>query len=339
MINKEYFRYELLDEENSFIKHMNNVVSAKISYSSTSKLKLSGSIDLNLGNSENINTNHRIRIIHCLNNQENALCTLLVSTPSQKLYQNYKEISMECYSVLWLHEVDKITSRYSLTRGTNVVNEVKRLIGEKFVTIMPSPLTTSVDLEWEIGTSKLDICNELLQCINYTPLCPLPDGSITSEPYTLPQNKVVQVTYDDFDKENKIESDCVSEIDFFDTPNVFVRYVNNPETIDLVAVYENTNPDSPTSTVNRPRNVDSQEIRDASDVQTLMDIAKKDCAAKTNKYHTVEFRTSINHRHGFETCIYLNINGVSGKFIEDQWDIDCVCGGSMNHIVRRIVEV
>lgn len=339
MMNKEYFRYQLLDEDNSYIKDLNNVVSAKISYSSTSKLKLSATIDMCLDKNYEVNTNHKIRIIHHLNGEENVLCTLLVSTPSQKLYQNYKEISMECYSVLWLYEVDKITSRYSLTKGTNVVNEVKRLIGQNVVSIMPSALTTSVDLEWEIGTSKLDICNELLQCINYTPLCPLPNGSITSESYVLPQDKVVEVTYDDFERNNKIESECISEIDFFDTPNVFVRYVNNPETIDLVAVYENTNPDSPTSTVNRPRNVDSQEIRDASDVQTLMDIAKKDCATKTNKYHTMEFKTSINHRHGFETCVYLNINGVSGKFIEEDWDVECVCGGTMNHKVRRIVEV
>ena len=339
MMNKEYFIYELLDERNSVIRQMNNVMSAKISYSSTSKLKVSANVDLKLGKDEEINVNNRIRITHYLNGEKNVLATLLVSTPSQKLYQNYKEVSMECYSLLWLYEIDKITSRYSLTRGTNVVNEIKRLIGETNVTIPSSSLTTSVDFEWEIGTSKLDICNQLLECINYKPLCPTPNGEITSERYVLPQERAVQVTYDDFDRRNKIEADCISEIDFFDTPNVFVRYVNNPETIDLVAVYENTNPDSPTSTANRPRNVDSEEIRDASDVQTLMDIAKKDCAAKTNKYHTMEFRTAINHNHGFETCIYLSINGVSGKFIEEQWDIDCVCGGSMHHVARRIVEV
>ena len=339
MINKEFFKYQLLDDENTFIKEMTNVESAKISYSSSSKLKLSGNVDVCLGPNENIDTNQRIRIIHVLNGVENMLCTLLMSTPSHKLFKNYKEISIECYSVLWLHEVNKITARYSLTKGTNVVNEVKRLIGQKNVDIIPSSLTTNVDLEWEIGTSILDICNQLLECINYTPLYPLPDGLISSEPYILPQDKLVTVTYDDFDRSNKVEGECVSELDFFDTPNVFVRYVNNPNTIDLVAVYENTNPDSPTSVVNRPRNVDSQEIRDAANVQVLMDIAKKDCATKTNKYHTVEFKTAINHRHGFETCIYLNLNGVSGKFIEQDWDIDCICGGEMNHVVRRIVEV
>ena len=86
MINKEFFKYQLLDDTNTFIKEMTNVESAKISYSSTSKLKLSGNVDVCLNKNENIDTNQRIRIIHVLNGVENIICTLLISSLSHKLF-------------------------------------------------------------------------------------------------------------------------------------------------------------------------------------------------------------------------------------------------------------
>ena len=118
-----------------------------------------------------------------------------------------------------------------------------------------------------------------------------------------------------------------------------MKYVNNPDTPDLIAVYENTNPQSPTSTANRPKNVHSEEVSDVSDVQTLMDMCKRDLENATSKYHKVTIQTAINPEHGYMNTIFLNLNGISGKFTETDWDIDCITGGVMTHQLRESVVV
>ncbi|MDY3366751.1 MAG: hypothetical protein SOX52_01440, partial [Zhenhengia yiwuensis] len=199
--------------------------------------------------------------------------------------------------------------------------------------------TTSVTREWEIGTSILDICNDLLQSINYTSLYVNSSGDYIAKPYEMPADRFVDFEYREDDIANIVENNLTSELDYFNVPNVFVKYVNNPDTPDLIAVYENTNPQSPTSTANRPKNVHSEEVSDVSDVQTLMDMCKRDLENATSKYHKVTIQTAINPEHGYMNTIFLNLNGISGKFTETDWDIDCNTGGVMTHQLRESVVV
>ncbi|MGL5766014.1 MAG: hypothetical protein ACRCX8_10280 [Sarcina sp.] len=340
MYNIEYFKYHLLDNRNNFIKELDNVTKCNIAYVALSNaLKQSATIEMNLDTNEALNINNRIRVIHHLNGLENPLGTFLLSTPVEKVYKHNKTVSIECYSVLWLLNANKTTTRYYVPRGTNAVNEVKRLLAGFEYNLVDSIKTTSTDREWEIGTPYVQICNDLLNTINYTSLYPLADGSIASRPYIMPEDRVIQHTYDESDPNNRLEIDLTNELDYYDVPNIFVRYVSNPETPNLVATYENNNPNSPTSTANRPKNVNALEVMDISDIQTLFDICKKECSEATNKYNKIEFRTAINPAHAFMDCIYINLNGITDKFIETRWEIDCTTGGTMIHHARKVVTV
>lgn len=339
--NIEYFKYQLLTDNNEFIRELSCVENAKVTYSSLARLKQKASIKVTLNKTSSININNRIRIVHVLNGVETSLGTFLLATPIQEVNPLFKEIDIECYSTLWLLDADKITNRYIVKVGTNVVNEVKRLLSGYGVQVIieNSVKTTSLTREWEIGTTILDICNDLLKSINYTQLYINSNGDYIAKPYIIPIDRVVDFEYREDDIKNILSNKLTSELDYFDIPNVIVKYVNNPDVSDLVAVYENNNPQSSTSTVNRPKNVYSEEVSDASDVQTLIDMCKRDLENVTSKYHKVTIQTAINSEHSYMNTIFLSLNGIKGKFTETDWDIECNTGGIMTHQLRESVVV
>lgn len=338
---REHFRYYLLTNEGNFKRELTNVESCSVSYNSLSRLKQSASITISLNLNEKLDANDMIRVIHVLNEKETPIGTFLISTPISNINPFMKTIDIECYSTLWLLDANKTISRLAVYKGTNVVNEIIRILGEYniHISIAPSTKTTSTDREWEIGTPILDICNDLLKSINYTTLYIDALGAFSAKEYELPQDRGIEFAYDETDKSNILEDSIKSEIDLFDVPNIFVKYVNNPDAPNLIGSFENSNPQSPTSTANRPKNVNSEEVQDAADVQTLVDMCKRDAASVANKYHKIEFRTAINPNHTYMNCIYINLNTLIGKFTETSWDIECKTGGVMTHAAREVLIV
>ena len=340
-INTEYFKYQLLDSRNVYLRDLYCVESANITYSSSSQLKQKATINITIDNAEDIDINNRIRIIHVLNDTETTVGTFLISVPHDTRTSYFKNVSLECHSTLWLLLADKTLTRHVVRKGTNVINEIKRMLdayGYAY-NLIDSIKTTSIDREWEIGTSYLTIINDLLETINYTPLYVNPLGNYIAKPYVSQEDRVVEFTYDETDENNILDENNENELNLFDVHNIFVKYVNDPTRQDLYAIYKNENPQSPTSIVNRPPNPHTEEVKDVSDVQTLMDMCKRDCSEETNRYNTCVITTSINPNHGYLNCLYVNLNEVSGKFIEDSWDMECETGGNMKHHLRRMVIV
>lgn len=338
----EKFRYFLIGE-NDDISELKTVDSANIIFDSETPLKVSANISITLLNEEALDVSKKLRIVHCKDSIESVVGTFLFTTPSQNINPSCKQIDVTCYSTLWLLEINKTTSRLMVGKGTNVVNEITRIMGllgfGVALDITLSDKTTSVQHEFEIGTPYLTIINTLLGVINYTSLYVNAMGDYVARPYILPSEREINIRYDETDPLAQIECDLTSEFDYFDVPNVFVRYVNNPEATDLIAVYKNENPSSPTSILYRPTNVHSEEVQDCSDMQTLYDMCKRACMSATNKYHTIKFSSSINPKHSYMDCVYINLNGVSGKLIETSWSFNCEAGSSMEHVARMGVNI
>lgn len=340
MVNTEYFRYILLDKDGILIKEMFNVEKCSIRYTSFSRLKQNATLLISLELQEKLNINNKIQVVHHLNGEETIIGTFLISTPIQNLNQYYKEVEIICYSSLWLLEANKTTKRFKVSKGTNVVNEIIRLLDEygMEIDIEKSLKATSTDREWEIGTPILDICNDLLASINYTSLYVNAYGAYIARPYIMPEDRKVEFEYNESDENNILEQEIQSEIDLFNVPNVFVKYVNNPDA-PIKGMYENINPQSPISTANRPRNVHSEEVQDAADIQTLIDMCKRDASNVANQYHKIKFNTAINSKHGYLNSIYINLNTIRGRFIETAWDMECITGGTMSHEAREVIIV
>ena len=335
-----YFKYKLYNQDNIFKHDMYNILSASINYNSLTRLKSSAKVTME--HDDRIDyINDQIKIICIINDIKYPLGQFLISSPDKQRNGMTTIRECECFSKLMILEQSKIENRYLVTAGTNVVGEVKRLITDKYLySIQESILTTSVDREWEIGTPYLTVINDLLEVINFTSLRVDSNGVFMATPYVLPTDRQVEITYKD-DEESIIFEDIKESIDYFDVPNVFVRYTNDPNIFPpLRAVYENNNISSETSIIKRGRRIpDVAEVSDVSDLQTLTDICKKNAYSATDKYKIIEFESAINPIHGYMNCLNFSCYGDGGKFIETSWGFDCKTDGKMKHRIRSVVNI
>ena len=332
------FRYLLLDKNDNFKKELSCIESCSISYSSLTRLKSSATIKMR-EDADIDYFNDRIKPICILNEVEYPLGVFLICSPNRDLFIKTTR-SVTLYSKLHVLEDDKVLERYYVPAGTNVVYECRRLLGDYLVNITESNKTLSVGKEWEIGTEKIEIINDLLASINYTGLRVDENGYYVSTPYVLPTEREVEFTYQP-GVESILMRDMSEGLDFFNIPNVIIRYTNNEEiNPPLRAIYENNNASSPTSTVNRGRViVDAAEVTDVADMATLTAVCKRDAYELTDKYSHVEFQTAINPQHGYMNCILLKNYDINDKYIETSWSMDCKVGGKMKHTCRKVVNI
>ena len=242
------------------------------------------------------------------------------------------------YSKLQILNDDKIEERLCLTAGSNVVTEVLRLINSIETVIPPHAGALAGNREWEIGTSKIEIINDLLATINYTSLRVDSEGNYEATPYLLPTDREIDFYY--VDNETSVMFDgLIDSIDLFDVPNVFVRYTNNIDSANFRSVYENDNIDSPTSTVSRGRRIVSCEQVEAINQETLNQITLRDASNASQVYSKIAFDTCIMPIHEYMNTLYLKFGNVEGKFQETSWSFECKAGARMRHECRRVVNV
>lgn len=336
------YRYELLDKNDMYQRELTTVLECTINYDAESDLKVSANI--NMGDDADVDyANDRIRVV-CIvqcggERREYPLWTFLLSSPARESDGTVAERDIEAYSKLQIYTDDKVESRHIVTRGTNIVNEVIRLLGGKTYRIPDSALTLVTDREWEIGTSKLEIINDLLETINYTSLRVTADGYFETEPYVLPTDRPVDYAYID-DGVCLLGRSITDDIDLFSVPNVFVRYVDNPDAEPLRSVYINDNPYSPSSTVARGRRITScEEVKDVADQATLDELTRRAASTASQIYSNVTFVTGAMPIHGDTNIIRLRHGLLDGKYEEVAWELPCAAGEVMTHTVRKVVQV
>jgi hypothetical protein len=288
-------------------------------------------------------SNDRIRVVCVVTAlgevREYHLGTYLLSSPARNTDGGSVTREIEAYSKLQVYADDLVESRYIVTAGTNVVNEVIRLLGVNQYRIPSSPLTLSTSREWEIGTSKLTIINDLLETINYTSLRVSNDGFYEASVYILPADREVDFMYLDVPG-SVLGAELQDDLDLFSVPNVFVRYVDNPDCAAFRSVYVNDNPFSPSSTVSRGRRITScEKVDDVADQETLDAITRRDAANTSQIYSHVTYETAIMPIHGYMNTIRLRHKTVDGIYQETGWEITCKAGEAMTHTVRKVVRV
>ncbi len=108
------------------------------------------------------------------------------------------------------------------------------------------------DRQWEMGTTYLDLVNELLEEMGFLPLWFDSDGYARLSAYCPLTVDNVEHIYRRGDCH--LASDCSSEWDVFDAKNVFVAVADSPYLDEsMVASASNDDPNSPISTVHLGR--------------------------------------------------------------------------------------
>ncbi len=255
------------------------------------------------------------------------------------VYQN-----IDCYDYSTILREDKIRERLFIASGSNYVREVRNLIngaGIKKINIETSVLMARENIEFEIGTSKLEVINALLTAINYEPLHFNGNGYAVSRRYVEPVNRRTEHSYRTDDK-SIIKAGAKQSLDMYNVPNIFVRYTDDPDGEELRSEYVNDSAGSKISTVNRGRNVvDIESVDDIADQETLDALVRRIAIEKSQTYDAITIPTGLMPHHEYRDCIFVNETtlGVGNKYIEYAWEMELSIGGTMSHTLKRVVKL
>jgi len=248
---------------------------------------------------------------------------------------------VEGYDPLQVFLDDKTASRYIVYANTLYTTGISDALGSIPKSITVSTAVLPVTKEWEPGTSKLTIINDLLGAINYESLSFDEDGMAIVQPYAAPSARAEEYTYAD-DQDSVMLPNVDQELDLFNIPNKWVLTVSEPDRDPIRVAYINTDPASPTSTVRRGRTItDSRVGVEAADLAALTEMVERLAFEASQIYEAVEFETSIMPIHSGNDVYRITYStlAVDAKYSEHTWSMPLVVGGVMKHRARRVVTI
>lgn len=347
---KVKFRYDLLNYNDVKIGELTPVPGGSLGLNSLAQIKRTGSFTFKENEFNDIDwLNDRVQPFFMLNTgkewMEWPLGIFLISSPNRKVGNSNIYRDVECYDASLILLEDKFDTRYRILANTNYVEAITQIINGAGIwkTNIPAMAgNVKTDKEFEIGTSRLDAVNELLGEINYTSIWVDETGYFVSSPYVLPTNRVIEYEYRNNEMSVILADTATEEIDLFSVANKWVIVASNPETEPMVSRYTNDNASSPTSTINRKRNiVDYREVDDMLDQATLNDYTQRIAYETSQVYGKFIFDTAVMPQHTYMDCLYCEHDklGVSNKYIETGWEMELAAGGKMRHNARRVINI
>lgn len=276
-----------------------------------------------------------------------AMGTFLLNTSksARRASAPRSTIPVSGLDLLQILEEDSVLDRYVVAAGVNygtAISTVLTSAGFATNTVTATTLLTPAAREWEPGTSKLRIVNDLLAAINYETLSMDPFGNPTAGPYEAPDVAPVLWAYA-LDTASLVRPGTVTALDLFSVPNVVVGFVSQPDRPTLRSVATNSSPTSPLSTVRRGRTIvkvlDSTAVQDVADQATLDAKVARALAETTQQYESIEFETGIMPLHNDADVVTFDYGEGALRYRETSWSLELRAGGVMTHTARRVVLV
>lgn len=274
-----------------------------------------------------------------------SLGVFLISSPTKKEEGQsiYREV--EAYDKLLIIKEDKVDYRHTIFAGVRYYDAMVQVLqsaGVNNYNIENNDKILNNDKEYDPGTEKLSILNDLASDMNYTPFWVDEYGYFRSGQYRSPQESPTDYVYQD-DELSIIGADTEEELDLFDLPNVFTVVVANPDTEEeFTSTVENLNPNHPRSIPNLGRRVVRFEEKDDIADQESLDAYVERLAFQSSQiYGRVKFTTAIMPFHSYSNVLRI-VNsklGINDKYAETNWSMSLEAGGNMSHECRRVVSL
>ncbi|MBU5425020.1 hypothetical protein KQI41_01240 [Tissierella pigra] len=340
------FRYDLLNYNETKIGELTSL-GGSLGLNSLSQMKRKGRFSFREDELKDIDwLNDKVQPVFILNNQyEFKLGVFMISSPTRTLKNKEIFREVECFDTSLVLLEDKFDTRYRVIKGTNYITAIEQIISSAGIWKINIPFINAkikTDREFEIGTSKLEAVNYLLDEINYTSIWVDELGNFTANPYILPNDRIVEYSYKNDDMSIILPDSSVEEIDLFSVPNKWVVVATNPETDPLVSRFTNENGGSPTSTVNRRRIiVDFREVDDIASQSILDEYVRRIAYEASNVYGKFIFDTAIMPHHSYMDALYCEHTdlGIKNKYIETSWEMDLKANGKMRHNARHVIQL
>ncbi len=272
------------------------------------------------------------------------LGTFSLATPDRLLDEvGVVTREVEAYDLLVVLNDDKTTDRYSVAAGvayTTALATVATGAGLAYA-ITPSALTLPAAMEWEPGTTKLRVVNDLLSAINYKSATINELGVLLCQPYQSPTTRPTEYVYADGSASVR-RGGTRQGLDLFSVANRWVLVKSEPDQTALTSTYTNADPLSPTSTASRGRTiVDFRTEQDAADQSTLDAKAARLAFEASQVFEAVDFETAAMPMHGDADLLRLELPGlaIAARYVEQTWSLPLTTGATMRHKARRVVTV
>ena len=254
-----------------------------------------------------------------------------------------KSVYVEAFDRCWQIRDSLVETRPYFAFGTNYVNAIEQLLLEAGITLVQAEPTTKRMIareDWEIGTSRLDIINQLLGEINYNELWFNAQGvaMLTSAKQGAAEN--IDHVIDSTDIKSLMLPGMSAEMDVYNAPNVFICICSSADrTTPLIAKAENTNPQSPLSVQRRGRRIVSVEYVDNTplDNTTLKDYAARKRSESMLVGQTIQLETALFPGYGAYDFTAVVGHGVDAICKERAWEMELCAGGTMRHTLEKVV--
>lgn len=341
MIRTVDFRFNVL--RNDAIVSELTAVSAPILRMDNSgdiKMSMSGDFEVNTA----VNWLHdEVQPVMIIDGVETPLAVLLPATVSYMTDETSHAIHAELYDRCWKTKDSLTESIIHLAAGLNYIEAVKQLLLQAGITLVQSTPTEAVLAEaredWDIGTSRLAIINQLLSEINYNPLWFNFQGMAILEPASVPRAENIDHVLDASDIRSLVLPTVSREMDIFDAPNVFICVCSNADkTGPLVATAENTNPQSPLSIPSRGRRIARvfrvDNIADADELQLYANRLRNNSMIGAE---VIEIETALHPGYGAYDVTAVSYDEISAICAETAWEMELQTGGTMKHRMERVV--
>ena len=314
------YRWEVLEHADGVDKlagYLDGVVSGSASLSEQLYVAVKGSGNLKVADLDKaqpgfmrvrdlVLTSARLRPVLVIEGlPEIPLGVFLIAAAPEEWSGTGRILSLELLDKATVLDQDSVDATYTVGAGTRILAAVSTVIsgaGESITVDTDVTDTLSSAMVWEVGTTKLQIVNELLKALNYN-LRVDGNGSFRATPDVLPADRsltyeLLNVARELVDGEKSIYGKGWSrDQDLFDVPNK-VRAVQSAsgDVAALTGTYTNTDPDSPFSYPSRGNrwktktlaDVETPAGTDSEVIAFLESVARRSLIAYTSVSATVE---------------------------------------------------
>lgn len=340
------FRYDRLGATNKFIEPIDYVLAGSVANNALADVKRTAKFTI-LDRTGINYLSDRIRPWMRLAMPDGGwvewpLGVFILATPSRaRSVDGVISREVEAYDQLLALKQETMADRYSIAAGTLYTAAIDTIATGYAKAITPSAATLLAALEWEPGTSRLSILNDLLAAINYESATFDEVGTLICRPYQSPAARSAEFDYSSGELA-LISGEVGQSLDLFNVPNRWVAVKSEADQPVLRSVYTNTSPTSPTSTVARGRTItDFRTENDAPDQATLDALVARRAFEASQVFEIVEFSTPLMPIHSNADVLNVTMPSlaIAAKYSEQSWEMPLTVGGRMAHKVRRVVTV
>jgi hypothetical protein len=256
---------------------------------------------------------------------EHPLGFYATRTPSaERTIERYSAV-FECEDLTRLLGLSAYTATDNVPSARNIVTEIEETVGEANLTLTAFPATTrttSKDLTFPVGTTRLDKINELLKSIGFYQAYPNRDGRITSREIVALDQLQPVATLTDADVLGPIATQTTDQT----LVNVVVVVKDDAADAPLTAIARNDDPASPTSTVST--GFAFTRVERVSELQTQAEVdgyAARLLAEARSYYQTATVNIWPDWPLGIYETVELDLTGeladLNGRWWVRTWDL------------------